>query len=63
MQHEGNGQMDRHPGQIEQCNRPRTDEKAARRFVEVERTWAMSVARYASVYESLIAPARMPARA
>jgi glycogen synthase len=35
----------------------------ARRFVEVERTWAMSVARYASVYESLIAPARMPARA
>lgn len=37
MQHEGNGQMDRHPGQIEQCNRPRTDEKAARRFEVSER--------------------------
>lgn len=35
----------------------------ARRFVEIERTWSLSVARYAPVYERLTAPARQTVRA
>lgn len=35
----------------------------ARRFVEAERTWARSVGRYVEVYENLLAPAQLAARA
>ena len=35
----------------------------ARRFVEAERTWARSVGRYVDIYENLLAPARLAARA
>lgn len=35
----------------------------ARRFVEVERTWSLSVGRYAKIYDALTMPARVPVRA
>ncbi len=41
---------------------PRIHERA-RRFVESERTWARSVARYAGVYDSVRVRAALPARA
>jgi hypothetical protein len=34
--------------------------ESARRFVETERTWAHSVARYAAVYESLVTLGPVP---
>jgi glycosyltransferase involved in cell wall biosynthesis len=41
-------------GALAQPDRARVIRAAARRFVETERTWAASVAKYASVYEGLL---------